>query len=301
MKKKITVFFLSFFLLFSVSAQGVMLVEDLTAIAAAIENGLTMYNSLMTTIEQYQRTCEQIQMKVKEMQDFDWSSIDPKSLDSFLGTVDNFMSLQDDLDSLVNAKTMKIGDFSFSLSDVYASDFMYNLLDEAEQKLDPRNISESEQQQFIARHGMTVDHYLKFVNLEKEIATQAQYTTVKMDEVQKSSKALAEVVSKTPVETGGEKEALDAMNMNQKAQTQEIIIQTQVLVDLTKTVQNLSNLYSEKIKNQFYNENQMTLAQENLTATYHNAAQVSDQNGDYLHIWGSGTNYSGDRRIINED
>lgn len=297
MKKKIMVSFLSFFLLFSVSAQGVMLVEDLTAIAAAIENGLTMYNNLMTTIEQYQRTCEQIKMKVKEMQDFDWSSIDPKSLDSFLGTVDNFMSLQDDLDSIINSKNMKIGDLTFSLSDVYSTDFVLNLMNETERKLDPRNISESEQKAFIARHGMTVDHYMKFINLEKEIATTSQKIVVTMEKTEEASKALAEVVSKTPVETGGEKEALDAMNMNQKAQTQEIIIQTQVLVDLARSVQNIGQLYLEKVKKQFYDEDLVQQAKENLTATYHNASQVSDQNGDYLHFWGSGTDFSGRREI----
>lgn len=236
-------------------------------------------------------------MKVKEMQDFDWSSIDPKSLDSFLGTVDNFMSLQDDLDSIINSKNMKIGDLTFSLSDVYSTDFVLNLMNEAERKLDPRNISESEQKAFIARHGMTVDHYMKFINLEKEIATTSQKVIVTMEKTEEASKALAEVVSKTPVETGGEKEALDAMNMNQKAQTQEIIIQTQVLVDLARSVQNIGQLYLEKVKKQFYDEDLVQQAKENLTATYHNASQVSDQNGDYLHFWGSGTDFSGRREI----
>lgn len=289
MKKiKISIIFI-LLILFTPKAfsQGVMFVEDITAIAAAIENGLTMYNDLMTTIEQFQKTCEQLDAMKKQMMSFDLSSYDWKKWDTFLHAANDFMDMQDEMERLISQKNMKIGGVNFSLRDLYTTDLWLGLLDESEKKLNPLNISEEDQRRFISRHGMTVDHYMKFINLEKEIATKSQEVVITTEEAQKRTKEIADLTNQIPMETDSQKAALDTQNQLLKAQTDITIIETAKTNLLLQSVQNIGQHILEEHKLTAENFAASQKALDKHEAVMNGAYRAADDD-EYIHLWGRG-------------
>lgn len=287
-KIKISLFFI-FTVIFTPKAfsQGVMFVEDITAIATAIENGLTMYNDLMTTIEQFQKTCEQLENMKKQMESFDLSKYDWKKWDTFLHAANDFMDMQDNLEALIDAKNMKIGGVSFSLRDLYTTDLWISLLDESEKKLDPRNISEEDQKRFVSRHGMTVDHYMKFINLEKEIATKSQEIVVVTEQADAATKKISQQLEDIPVESDSEKSAYDIQNQRLKAQNDIAIIEAKKTSLLLQSVQNIGQHILDEHDLERENFEASTRALEKHDAVVNGAYRAADDN-DYIHIWGRG-------------
>lgn len=287
MKKFKTVILILMLLSAKSFSQGVMFVEDITAIAAAIENGLTMYNNLMTSIEQFQKTCEQVDNLRKQMQSFDLSNYDWKKWDTFLHAANDFMNMQDDLENLISTKNMKIGSVNFSLRDLYKTDLWLGLLDETEKKLDPRNISEEDQKRFISRHGMTVEHYNKFINLEKEIATKSQEIVVVTEKSQEATKKIAEQLNDISVETESDKQAADTQNQFLKAQTDLAVIEATKTNLLLQSVQNIGQHILEEHNLTMENFTASQKAIEKHEAVVNGANRAADDKS-YIHLWGKG-------------
>ncbi len=282
------IFLISFFFMVlkaDIFSTGVQFVEDITAIATAIENGLTMYKNLQTSIEQFQKTCEEIDKIKEQMVSFDLSEYDWSEWDTFLHAADDFMSLQDDLQSAINAKNMKIGDVNFSLRDLYTTDLWINLMDESEKKLDPRNISEEDQRRFISRHGMTVDHYLKFTNLEEQIATKSQEVVVVTAAADKATREIADQAVKIPVESDSEKSALDISNQQGKVQTDIMIVEAKKTSLLLQSVQNIGQHILEEHNLQLENFEASREALERHDKVV-NGAYRAGGDQDYIHLWG---------------
>lgn len=280
------------FIIFSVFSpkvfsQGLVFVEDITAIATAIENGLTMYNDLMTTIEQFNKTAEQVENMKKQMESFDIKQYDWKKWDTFLHAANDFMDMQDDLENLIDAKNMRIGDVNFSLRDIYTTDLWIGLLDENEKKLNPKNISEEDQRRFISRHGMTVDHYQKFINLEKQIATKSQEVVVVTQKADEATKKIAEQASEIPVDTDSEKGALDVANQQAKAQTDLMIIGAKITSMLLQSVQNLGQHILDEHDLERKNFEASREALERHDKVVNGAYRAADDN-EYIHLWGRG-------------
>lgn len=268
-------------------SQGVMIVEDLTAIATAISNGYTMYQQLVNNIEQLKSTYEQLDNTRKQMESFDWTSGEGglNAVDNFMHATDSFMSLQDRMSDLVNSKNMQIGDWSFSLKDMYSTDGFFNLMTQTEKKLDPRNISEEDQKKFIGRHGLSVDHYMKFINLEKQIATKSQETEIVAEEGRNTVKAVKESIKDLPLETDGEKAAMDVQNAQLKAQTNIALVEVENSSRTLETVQNIAQHILEEHKISFETVAGSTEALEEVTKTYSGDYFVKHDNENYLHLW----------------
>lgn len=283
-KKLIVITFLSVILSSPFYSQGVMLVEDLTAIAAAIENGLTMYNQLMNNIQQLQKTAEQLENIKKQMQDFDLSKYDWTKWDTFLHAANDFMNLQDDMQRLIDSKSMQIGKYRFSLRDLYTTDFYLNTMTEAEKNLNPKNISKAEQAAFISRHGMTVEHYNKFLALEHEIATKSAEVVVTVENAKKVTKALNKQMIDMGVETDSQKSAEDLQVQYANGELQNTIVQTEIQISMLQSLQNLSQhiLEEHKLTREYVEASNGALERYN---AIHNKEDIGNDK-EYLHLWG---------------
>lgn len=292
--KRIRFIFCSLVLIFMtprVFSQSVMFVEDLTAIATAISNGYTMYQQLMNNIEQIEATYKQLENTAKQMASYDWGSFESgeglKNIDNFIHAADGFMDLQDNLSDLIDSKNMQIGGFNFSLKDLYSTDFLYKCMSEAEMKMDPRNITEEEQKEFMARHGISLDHYNKFINIEKQISLKSQQTKVVTDKASEVTKNLRNTIKDLPLKTEGEKENMDIQLSHLKAQSDAALIQVDLTASLLDTTSNLAQLILEEHNLRGNTVEQTTAAREEFESAYGGDYYVNHDNEKYLHLWNS--------------
>lgn len=282
MKKKSVVLLILIFTCHFAFSQ--VLVEDLTAIAAAIENGLTMYQQLMNNIQQLQKTAEEVENVRKQMESFDLSKYDWKKWDTFLHAADDFMDLQDDLSSLINSKNMKIGNYNFSLKDLYTTDFYLNCMTEAEKNLNPANISEEQRNAFIGRHGMSPEHYNKYIALEHEISTKSQEVVVVSEKAKKATKGIHDQLGDIGTESESEKSAQDKGNQMAYASVETAIVQTELQISLLESVSNIAQhiLDEHKLSAEYLEASNEALA--NFKSS-HNKSDVGEES-NYLHLWG---------------
>ena len=139
---------------------------------------------------------------------------------------------------------------------------------------------------------MSLNHYNKFLALEEQIATQSQRVEVEMEEVEKASRAVCETVENIGVDSDSEKGAMDKMNVQLSAQSKQAAFQTKILIDCAKSVQNIAQHILTEHQLQYDNAAKMTEAMERIDTTYADASKVSDRQGSYLHLWGSGQAYN---------
>lgn len=261
-----------------------VLVEDLTAIAAAIENGLTMYQQLMNNIQQLQKTAEEVENVRKQMESFDLSKYDWKKWDTFLHAADDFMDLQDDLSSVINSKNMKIGNYNFSIKDLYTTDFYLNCMTESEKNLNPANISEEQRNAFIGRHGMTPEHYNKYIALEHAISTKSQEVVVVSEKAKQATKGIHDQLGDIGTESDSEKSAQDKGNQMAYASVETAIVQTELQISLLESVSNIAQhiLDEHKLSAEYLEASNEALA--NFKSS-HNKSDVGEES-NYLHLWG---------------
>lgn len=151
-------------------------VIDVSAIAAAVENGYTLYQQLQSAIESYQKQVELLTQAQKNLASFDPSNYDPTTLDGLLHMVDDYMTQMDNLEKVYKQKNMRIGSTSFSLEELYSTDMWGNILTGKEmdddmvfkkigkdvsKKVNPENMTTRDKQNFYRKHGLSVKHYNK--------------------------------------------------------------------------------------------------------------------------------------------
>ena len=308
MKRKLVILIISFFVSLNIYSQGVFFVEDLAHIATSIENGLTMYHQLQNDYEQLKNTVEQIKMMKKNMEGFDWQSyFQDGEWDSFLHAADDFMTMQDNLDRLINQKNMEIGGMRFSLNDLYKTDFFINVLNETEKNLDPRAITEEQSRAFVGRHGMSYDHYMKWLNLEHQIELKTKESVVEREIIFDTAQELSEYLNNLPPDTEiTSSQAMEQQNgLKMKISTQANLMQLDILSSLKESLDNFIAMEANDKQLYVYNVEKVTQAEEKFKGTVHGANTVYENDG-YLHLYPTQTNSNGGKsyewkKIINEN
>ena len=106
------------------AAQGYPVI-DITAIIAAIENGYTMVQQLQTMYNTLKTSYDQLQKQIKSFESFDFKSLDARdplgSWRSLTTYADRMMTYEQNIESIINKKDVKIGGESYSLVDILKS------------------------------------------------------------------------------------------------------------------------------------------------------------------------------------
>jgi hypothetical protein len=179
MKKKITVLALILGVMANTGlmAQGA-LVMDVSAIAAAIENGYTMMETLQTMYASLKTSYEQLQQQIKSYESFDFNQIDVKGAAGAWNSLntysDRMKAYEQNIESIINKKDIKIGNGSYSLGDVFtppnktmqsmATDDLGYVLDPLEAKLTPQ-----ERAMFHQKYGMSFGTHTRIDELGEEL------------------------------------------------------------------------------------------------------------------------------------
>lgn len=192
MRRKIKCFFIVFFSFISisrVSAAG-LLVSDLENIATAIENGLTMYNQFVTQLNQYKILFDEYKRAIEDMAGFDFQNMFDFSnakpgdwtkwadgsnalaywhgaWDGGVGLINSFQNDIDYMENIKYKKRFQIGSYKFSWDDMFGEDFLDTIGGEIDDKLNFKNMDESDRIRFFHEHGMTYDHYQKMKMVEQ--------------------------------------------------------------------------------------------------------------------------------------
>lgn len=165
-------------------------VIDVSAIAAAIENGYTLYKDLQTAYNTYQTAQQNLENAQKQAESIDWGNV--KDWEDGLATVDDYMTCMDNIDSIINAKNMSIGGVSFSLNDLYTTDVYSRIALSSLDKVNPDEMTDQDKASFYSRHGMTAEHYYKMHAITEQLSSGLKKNKAKNSIITKISKKLLE-------------------------------------------------------------------------------------------------------------
>ena len=158
-----------------VLAQG-MPVIDITAIVAAIDNGATMTYQLQAMYETLETSYNQLQKQIKSFEAFDFNALDAKdplgSWKSLLTYANRMMTYEQNIESIINKKDIKVGNGSYSLSDIFISPAgtaenmvtggVNYLVDPFETRL-----SAAEKAAFHQKYGMSYGNYMRISQMRE--------------------------------------------------------------------------------------------------------------------------------------
>jgi len=164
-----------------VSAQGYPVI-DIAAIVAAIDNGYTMVQQLQTMYDTLKTSYDQLQKQIKSFESFDFNSLDMndplgswKSLSTY---ANRMMTYEQNIESIINRKDIKIGKGSYSLGDILKSpagtaenmtmDAVNFVVDPLEGKLTP-----SERTAFHQKYGMSYGNYMRIGHMRDMLQKKA--------------------------------------------------------------------------------------------------------------------------------
>ena len=170
-KKFIVIAILGFFVTTGSFAQGYP-VMDVANIITSMENGFTMVEQLRALYSTIKTSYDQLQQQIKSFESFDFNSLDAKdplgSWRSITTYADRMMTYEKNIEIILNRKDVKIGNGSYSLSDLFTTppgrtmqnmtmDGMnYVMIDPFENKLSPE-----EKALFHQKYGMSYGNYMR--------------------------------------------------------------------------------------------------------------------------------------------
>jgi len=198
MSKKIIIVVMVFTIMANagLSAQGYPVI-DVTNLATAIENGYTMAQQLQTMYNNLKTSYEQLQQQIKSYETFDFNSMIAKdSLGSWKSIntyADRMMTYEQNIESIINRKDIKIGNSLYSLNDIFAAspvDVMQNMaidkmnsmvFDPFENKLTPE-----ERAAFRQKFGMGYGSYMRIKQVGDMLQKKAAEVVGYSDSLQKN-------------------------------------------------------------------------------------------------------------------
>jgi conjugal transfer/entry exclusion protein len=273
-------------------------VIDISNVIASIENGYTLVQQLQAMYENIRNGVEQLNETRKNFEAFDVKQLslkDPLGSWRKIMTYGNrMMTYEENIESVINNKNLKIGNNSYSLADLFTSPLTVpEMLSDAVNftAVDPfsRKLSPQEQAIFHSKYGMSYGHYLRIHTLGVKIGEKAAELTGYSGKLEENLKDDREALSKMNDEVSdGESivEQAQITNAQLAAQCQELKSQTSLLSKLGEEIA------SEAARNQLQRQ-----AMED--AKNSNDADVSDGYLKILDNMGKKSEFNGHRYPIN--
>ena len=181
MKNKILIITLGIMINRGVCAQGYPVV-DITAITTAVYNGYTMYQELQTMFNTLKTSRDQLQQQIKSFESFDFRELDAKdplgSWKSINTYADRMKTYEQNIESIVNKKDIKIGNGSYSLGDIFTSPAKtaQNMaMDGKNFVFDPleARLTTEERKAFHQKFGMSFGNYMRIKQMGEVLQTKA--------------------------------------------------------------------------------------------------------------------------------
>jgi conjugal transfer/entry exclusion protein len=223
-------------------------VIDISNIIASIENGYTLVQQLQTMYENIKNGIEQLNETRKNFEAFDVKQLSMKDPLGSWGKImtygNRMMTYEENMESIVNNKNLRIGNSSYSLADLFISpSTVPNMINDGAGfvAIDPfsKKLSPEEQAIFHSKYGMSYGHYLRIHTLGVKTGEKAAELTGYADTLEKNLKEDREALSKmNDVMSDGKSivEQAQVTNTQLAAQCQELKSQTSILSKLGETI-----------------------------------------------------------------
>jgi conjugal transfer/entry exclusion protein len=209
MKKKMVVLVLVFAGSLNVFGQGYPVI-DITNILASIENGYTLVQQLEAMYNNIQNAYKQLQQQIKSFESFDINQLDARdplgSWRSIMTYADRMMTYEENIESIMNNKNLKIGNDAYSLTDIFTSnpiDTAYGMAQEGVGfvAVDPfeRKLTPQEKAAFHSKYGMSYGHYMRYnaigEALQKKGAESVAYMRAMQENINEDRERLDNIVA----------------------------------------------------------------------------------------------------------
>jgi hypothetical protein len=153
------------------AAQGYP-VMDITNIMRSIDNGIILAQQLQTMRNNLKTSYDQLQQQIKNFESFDFKELnarDPlgswKSINTY---ADRMMTYEQNIESIINRKDIKIGNSSYSLGDIFTTppaETVQNMSMDGLSfvAIDPfeRKLTTEEKAAFHQKYGMSYGNYMR--------------------------------------------------------------------------------------------------------------------------------------------
>jgi len=180
----------------SAAAQGAPVI-DITNIMTAIESGATLTQQLQTMYDNLKISYDQLQQQIKSFEAFDFNSLDAKdplgSWKSINTYADRMMTYEQNIESIINRKDIKIGNGSYSLGDIFTTPptetiqnmamdgLSFTVIDPFEKKLSPQ-----EKAAFHQKYGMSYGNYMRINQMGEMMKKKSAEVVGYSDSLQKN-------------------------------------------------------------------------------------------------------------------
>jgi conjugal transfer/entry exclusion protein len=144
-------------------------VMDITNILSSIQNGYTMVQQLQAMYNNLKTAYDQLQQQIKNFESFDFNALDAKdplgSWRSLTTYADRMMTYEQNIETIVKRKDIRIGNGSYSLGDLFTTPVMkdmamdawnFTVVDPFEKRLTP-----AEKTVFHRKYGMSYGNYMR--------------------------------------------------------------------------------------------------------------------------------------------
>jgi len=223
-------------------------VIDISNIIASIENGYTLVQQVQAMYENIRNGIEQLNEARKNFESFDIKQLSAKdplgSWRKIMTYGNRMMTYEENMEAVINSKTLKIGNSSYSLADLFISpstipDMMGNAVNFT--AVDPfsKKLSPEEQAIFHSKYGMSYGHYLRIHTLGAKIGEKAAELIGYSGKLEENLKDDREALSKMIDEVSDGNsivEQAQVTNAQLAAQCQELKSQTSILSKLGEEI-----------------------------------------------------------------
>jgi len=266
---------------------------DITNLIHAVENGMNMYEQLTGLYQIIKTNIERIEEQIKNFESFDLRQLsltDPLGSWRKIMTYGNrMMTYEENIESILNRKDIKIGNASYSLADLYTTNITdmtdsavnYAIIDPFEKQL-----TTEEKAVFHQKYGMSYGHYMRYHAIGKALSRKAAEVTAYNEKLEE--------------ELADDRKAIQSMmedNASEGSWVQEqqkinglLTAKNQDLKTKTKLITNIADVYANNA------------AKENMGMEARQKNSDADFGENYLKILektGSKNDYKGHKYPIN--
>jgi len=160
-------------------------VIDATNLIHAIENGMQMYEQLSGIYETIKTNIERLEQQYRAFEALDLRQLsinDPLGSWRKMMTYGNrMMTYEENIESIMNRKDIKIGNASYSLADLYMTNPVANVTDMANNAIDyaiidpfEKQLTPEEKAVFHKKYGMSYGHYMRYRKIGEALLKKAE-------------------------------------------------------------------------------------------------------------------------------
>jgi len=221
-------------------------VIDATNLTHAVENGMEMYEQLKGIYQTIKTNVDRLKEMVKNFKAFDLRQL---SLEDPLGSWrkimtygNRMMTYEENIESILNRKDIKIGGASYSLADLYTVNPVTNITNMAGNAIDyaiidpfERKLTMEEKAVFHQKYGMSFGHYIRYHRIGEGLLKKAAEITAYNRKLQEELAADREAIQSMleDNDSGGswvrEQQRINSLLM---AKNQELRTKTKLMADI---------------------------------------------------------------------